>query len=123
MRYAIEGGSDRTALCHCRDCQISSGAPLVSWTVVAAGQFRVTRGEAVTHNSSGAAMRSFCGTCGTGLFYVNEEVLPGLVDVQTATLDDPEAFAPLAHIQVAERIGWMAQAHQLPQFDRYPDGG
>jgi hypothetical protein len=25
-----------------------------------------------------------------------------------------------AHIQVAERIGWMEQAHELPTFERYP---
>jgi hypothetical protein len=25
-----------------------------------------------------------------------------------------------AHIQVAERIRWMARAHELPTFERYP---
>ena len=25
-----------------------------------------------------------------------------------------------AHIQVAERIGWMKDAHRLPEFERYP---
>jgi hypothetical protein len=122
VRYEVDEGEHRTALCHCRDCRLSAGSPLVSWTAVAADRFRVTRGSAVTFNSSGAAMRSFCGTCGSGLWYVNEEVLPGLVDVQTATLDNPEAFAPQAHIQTAERIGWMASAHLLPEFARYPEG-
>jgi hypothetical protein len=47
-------------------------------------------------------------------------LLPGIIDVQSATLDDPNAFAPLAQIQIADRIGWMARAHALPMFDRYP---
>ena len=29
--------------------------------------------------------------CGTGLFYANANVLPGIVDIQSATYDDPEA--------------------------------
>lgn len=93
---------------------------MVAWTAFAAANFRVVAGEAVTFNSSGASMRSFCGKCGTGLWFVNEEMLPGIVDVQTATLDDPEAYPAQAHIQVAERIGWMSNAHELPEFARYP---
>jgi hypothetical protein len=47
-------------------------------------------------------------------------MLPGLVDVQSATYDDPAVVPPQAHIQVADRITWMAHAHELPEFDRYP---
>jgi hypothetical protein len=122
VRYEIAVGSDRTALCHCADCRRNAGAPMVSWTAVSSADFRVTQGEAVTFNSSGASMRNFCGKCGTGLWFTNEQMLPGIVDVQTATLDDPDAFPPQAHIQVAERIGWMKDAHGLPEFERFPDG-
>jgi hypothetical protein len=34
-------------------------------------------------------------------------MLPGIIDVQSATYDDPDAGPGRAHIQVAERIGWM----------------
>ena len=80
----------------------------------------VTQGEPKTINSSGAAMRSFCGNCGTGLFYRNSENLPGIVDVQTATLDNPEALAPQIQIQVAERVSWMKHLDRLPEFERFP---
>jgi hypothetical protein len=66
-------------------------------------------------------MRSFCADCGTGLFYRNAEILPGVVDVQVATLDDPEALPPTVHIQTAEQIGWMRTAHELPRIDRFPE--
>jgi hypothetical protein len=36
------------------------------------------------------------------------------------TYDDPDAVPARAHIQVADRIGWMERAHELPQFERYP---
>ena len=66
-------------------------------------------------------MRSFCPTCGTGITYRNEAYLPGIVDIQSATLDDPDALPVGAHIQVAERISWLAEAHNLPEFQRYPE--
>ena len=122
VRYEVEGMPEHAALCHCADCRKSAGAPMIGWTAFTADNFRVTRGEAVTFNSSGASMRNFCGTCGTGLWFTNEQMLPGIVDIQTATLDDPGAFPPQAHIQVVDRIGWMKQAHTLPEFERFPGG-
>ncbi len=57
--------------------------------------------------------RHFCGDCDTGLFYYNAEVLPGFVDIQTATYDSSEAVPARIHIQVAERTAWMERAHEL----------
>ena len=93
---------------------------MVAWAAFSENELTVTQGSPKTINSSGAAMRSFCADCGTGLFYRNAEVLPGIVDVQSATLDDPGALPPAAHIQTAERIGWMEHAHALPTFARFP---
>ncbi|WP_353216134.1 GFA family protein [Sandarakinorhabdus sp.] len=121
VRYAVAGGPMHVVLCHCADCRKSAGAPMVAWAMFPADAVTVTSGEPKTRNSSGAAMRSFCGDCGTGLLYRNADMLPGIVDVQVVTLDDPDAFPVAAHIQVAERIGWMATAHELPAFERFPD--
>lgn len=121
VRYQVEGDVVHSGLCHCIDCRKASGAPMMAWAAYKDEQFKVVAGEAVTRNSSGATMRSFCGACGTGLWYRNSEFLPGLIDIQIATLDNPDAIEPMAHIQVAERIGWMESAHALPSFERFPD--
>jgi hypothetical protein len=120
IRYELAAAPDRVSLCHCRDCQLSSGAPMVSWAVLPAGNLKITKGAPVTYNSSGDSFRSFCGVCGTGLLYVNETFLPGLVDVQSVALDDPSAFSPGAHVQTAEQPVWAAHVHDLPAFRRYP---
>jgi hypothetical protein len=122
VRYRVEGEPVHGALCHCRDCQQSSGAPVVAWTAFPAERFELIAGAATVFNSSGSAMRHFCPICGTGVYYTNEAVLPGLVDIQTATLDSPEALAPQVQIQTAERIGWMTELADLPEFERYPGG-
>ena len=120
VRYEVAGEPQHVALCHCSDCRKSSGAPMVAWAAFTEDQFKLIEGESVTFNSSGSAMRSFCPKCGSGLYYRNEEFLPGIVDIQSATLDDPEALPPGAHIQTAERLGWMETAHSLPAFERFP---
>ena len=123
VRYTVSGDPQHVALCHCSDCRKSAGAPLVSWAAFAEEDFVVTKGEARTHNSSGQSMRSFCPTCGTGLWFRNAQFLPGIIDIQSATFDDPGALAPQAHIQTAERIAWMKTAHELPEFERFPSAG
>ena len=120
IRYDVEGDPQHVALCHCSDCRRSAGAPLVSWAAFSEDELTVTQGQPITFNSSGAAMRSFCGTCGTGLFYRNADMLPGIVDIQSVTLDDPEALPPAAHIQVAERLHWMDDLDTLTRFERFP---
>ena len=120
VRYEVSGEPQHVALCHCTDCRTSAGAPMVAWAAFAEGEFALLQGELTTYNSSGTAMRSFCPKCGTGIAYRNEEFLPGIVDIQAATLDNPDALPAGAHIQTAERIGWMTEAHALPEFERYP---
>lgn len=120
IRYALEGEPQHNTLCHCADCRRCAGAPVVGWAGYPADALTVTAGEPNVYSSSEHARRHFCGECGAGLFYYNEQFLPGTVDVQTATLDDPEALPPQAQIQVADRIGWMKDAHNLPEFERFP---
>ena len=83
---------------------------------------KVITGAPKTINSSGAAMRSFCADCGTGLFYRNAENLPGLVDVQVSTLDNPDALPPTVQVQTAERQSWVPHLGTLPAYERFPSG-
>ena len=120
IRYEVEGEALTHALCHCSDCRRHSGAPMVGWTMYLQAAVRITKGTPTVYKSSPHGRRQFCASCGTGLLYSNAEMLPGLIDVQSATYDEPEAVPARAHIQVAERIGWMERAHELPQYHRYP---
>ena len=119
VRYEMTTEVAHHALCHCTDCRKASGAPATAWAMAAADQVTIT-GEPLTYASSEHGRRLFCGACGTGLFYTNDVVFPGMIDVQSATLDDPDAIPLQAQIQTAERIGWMTHLGDLPAFERYP---
>jgi hypothetical protein len=119
VRYDMPAETIHKAVCHCSDCQRHSGAPMVAWGLVGKDQLKV-EGETREYASSENGRRHFCPQCGTALFYTNDQIFPGQIDVQIATLDDPNAIRPDVQIQVADRIGWMTQLDQMPTFDRYP---
>jgi hypothetical protein len=120
IRYSVDGEAIVHALCHCTDCRRHAGAPMVGWAMFKTGEVTVTKGTPRVYGSSTDGRRHFCPDCGTGLFFTNDVVLPGIKDVQSATFDDPDLLPPRAHIQVADRLGWMKAAHELPAFERFP---
>lgn len=121
VRYRLEGEAEHHAVCHCADCRASAGAPAVAWIAVTQDRFAVLQGQLTTYEGRNGAQRQFCPTCGTGLFYRNEQMLPGIIDVQSATLDNAADFSPEAQIQCAERLPWITTLESLPAFERYPE--
>mgnify|MGYP003575731274 CR=1 FL=1 len=77
-------------------------------------------GDTREYVSSEHGRGHFCPQCGTSLFYTNDVVFPGLIDVQTGTLDDPDELAPQIQVQTAERVGRMERLKEIPAFERYP---
>ncbi len=119
IRFEVQGEPQHSALCHCSDCRKASGAHMVGWALFENDAVTIS-GEPVRYQSSQYGERQFCGTCGTSLFYLNQTIFPGKIDIQTATFDDQALFPPQAHIQLAEAAPWMAQVDELPKFDRFP---
>lgn len=120
IRYRMSPNLMHHALCHCSDCRRHSGAPMVGWALIQASDLEVD-GSPKIYASSADGRRHFCGNCGTSLFYSNEAIFPGLIDVQSATLDDGNAITPPgAQIQLAERLHYMDDLASMPRFDRYP---
>ena len=120
IRFQISGDAVHSSICHCSDCLGQSGAPVAAWAMVPTINLMV-EGAAKDYASSESGRRSFCGSCGTGLFFSNAPLRQmGMIQVRIAALEDPNVIAPKVQVQVAERIGWMASLDQLPTFDRFP---
>ena len=119
VRYEMPAETKHQAICHCSDCRRHAGAPLVSWALVPREAMKI-EGKTREYASSENGRRHFCPQCGTSLFYTNEAVFPGLIDVQTGTLDDPDTVPPTLQVQAAERVGWMNRLAEIPAFERYP---
>ncbi len=119
IRYEARGEPAHSAACWCADCRASAGATPVVWTLFPQDAVTIT-GTPVAYESSPGTIRKFCGKCGTGMFYYNETIFPGQVDIQAGTMDNPDAFPPQASIQLADAPHWEVRLKDLPRFDRYP---
>jgi len=129
IRYPLEGGclcravrfrvtalATESGYCHCRFCQLNSGAPVVAWAVVPIEAFAYTSGSPGVFRSSSWGQREFCATCGSFMLY-REQAAAKTVSINTASLDDPTAFPPDHHIFASRRIPWFETADDLPRYD------
>ena len=119
VRYSIESELKHSAVCHCETCRRTTGGLSTAWLGYPREGLKVS-GEPNTYSSSEGVERQFCGKCGTSLFYFNEPMMPGVVDILTVTLDDPAECPPTLHVQMADALSWEAGLDALPKFDRFP---
>ena len=118
IRYRVSGPPRATSLCHCDSCRRATGGPSLAWAIFDEDKVEITRGQLAVYASSPGVERGFCAACGTSLTYARAN-RPGLFDVTTASLDDPEAFPPTKEIWTEERLSWEAANPDLPQFAQF----
>ena len=118
IRYRADGPARSTSHCHCAACRRATGGPSLAWAIFDEGRVVFERGAPAIYQSSPGVERGFCPTCGTSLTYRRAN-RPGLFDVTTASLDDPEAFPPTKEIWCEQRLSWTAPNEDLPQFAQF----
>jgi hypothetical protein len=115
VRYRIQGEPLVSATCQCRSCRRASAAAIVPWLHVNMDDLSFTVGKPAEYNSSPSVTRTFCGRCGTPLTYWRTEYGPK-IDVTTCSLDDPDAFPPVAHVWTSHQLRWVKLTDGLPCF-------
>jgi hypothetical protein len=123
VRYELKSEPFDCGYCHCRTCQLSSGAPAMVFASVPDGDLAWTKGadEVRSVSSSSFGHRDFCGRCGTP-FLMKVDHQPETVDFSVATLDDPDSVAPGFHIFWSSRIDWFEPRDDLPRHEKFrPD--
>ena len=121
IKYTIKGKFRSQCFCHCRSCQLASGAPYVAWGTIDTNLFDVTRGSLKEISTPAGVTRGFCGQCGTSLSYLHEN-RPGELDICLATIDDPGMLQPDYHLWVADKLPWISIDDGLPQYQEWRSG-
>lgn len=105
------------AHCHCSMCRRAHGAPLVTWVGVPRAQLGFVSGEErlVRYASSDAARRTFCGRCGSTLFFEGDR-WPNEVHVARANVEGDVGVAVQAHCYWDDRAEWLPVGDALPRL-------
>lgn len=116
VRYELASEPFDAGWCHCRICQLVSGAPAMAFASVLVGNLRFSAGEdsVKRFKSSSFGHRLFCGACGTPLA-MKVDHQPETIDFSVTTLDDPAALKPRFHIFWASRVAWFEPSDDLPR--------
>jgi hypothetical protein len=123
VRFRLASDPFDCGWCHCRTCQLNSGAPAMAFASVKQDDWVPTAGadSIGTIRTSSFGRRFFCEKCGTPL-YVMVDHQPATRDFSIITLDDPEAIAPEFHIFWSSKVGWFHPGDDLPRHARFRPG-
>lgn len=112
VRYRIAAGPAKSVVCHCRMCQRATGNAFAPLMEVPSERIDWT-GAPAEWASSDIAVRGFCATCGTPLYYRSGET----TEIMAGTLAPPFAFRPFEQIAVESRRPWLADLPHLPEIE------
>lgn len=98
VRYRVTGQPVKTALCHCRYCQLRTGSAFGLSAYFEAGQVEhlsgVVKDYSFTTESGRRFTTQFCTECGTTVFWLLE-MTPDLIGVAGGTFDPPTFWFPV----------------------------
>ena len=117
VRFRVTPPSRFCSHCHCQNCRRAHGAAFVTWVGVPEAQLELVAGESELrrYRTDTGATRSFCGVCGSPLFYAGPR-WPGEVHVALASLEGEIDRAPGAHVYVDHGAPWFTITDTLPRY-------
>ena len=106
------------AHCHCSICRKEHGAGYVTWVGFDKHQvsFNTGKDELAWYESSPGAMRGFCRTCGSSIFFKSER-WAGELHIALGCINEPIDRQPQANVFFDRHVNWMPVDETLKQVD------
>jgi len=119
VTYMVTDAFEYAFICHCSDCQRTTGSAFKPFAGTGARHLTVTSGEEqLARLGDEANHNAFCSRCGSLLYSV---VRGGTyVHVTLGTLLEQPTIKPSAHIFVRSKAPWHVIGDALPQFQEFP---
>lgn len=122
LRYEATGPVLYSGLCHCLDCQKSTGSAFAAYMGVNSKDFVLTGPyQSYDHvlSDGRVSRRNFCPTCGSTVF--GGYPTTGTPTLYAGTLDDSSRFIPNNQIYTCVRRVWAhVPPGTLPEFEQMP---
>lgn len=123
IRYECNAAPMFTWICHCRECQRSTGGGGAVNAVFVASAVKFTRGQPKFHDSPGTSAhkthRGFCPECGSPIA-AKADLFPQIHGISAASLDDPDRLQLVAPIWTSSARSWDSMPPDLARFETTP---
>ena len=111
-----------TGVCHCRNCQKTSGAPFAAVVAVPAASLTVSgtlKQFDGTGDSGKPTHRGFCPECGSTITE-SADIMEGVVMLPVGTLDDTGWVNPTMQIYCEAAQPWVSLGGDMQRFPKMP---
>lgn len=109
-------------VCHCRNCQKSTGSAYATVVGLPADSLSVsgtTKQFDDVADSGKAAHRAFCPECGSTVTQW-VDTMPGIIMITAGTLDDPNAVKPAMQLYCDSALPWAIIGGDVTSFPKMP---
>jgi hypothetical protein len=124
VRYRLTERPMFTNCCHCRDCQKQAGSAFAINAIIETDRIELLSGEPQPVRMPTESGRPHdiyrCTQCQSAL-WSDYGGRPWVRFVRVATLDDPTAITPDAHIFARSKLPWVQLPPEARVFDIYYD--
>jgi hypothetical protein len=125
VRYSSDAEPVFSGLCHCKDCQKTTGTSYSVVVAVPTPSLTVT-GELKVWGSKGDSgqdtQSSFCPNCGSPVIGT-ADVMEGTSMIRARTLDDTSWLKPALEIYCDSKMPWVSLAGDRQNFPKMPGPG
>jgi hypothetical protein len=121
VRYQFEGDPLGLAVCHCEDCQCSTGSAFGMSLIVPERSFKLLTGSPKKYTKTATSGRPvdclFCTECGVRVYH-QAQYLKGTINIKPGTLDDRFWLEPTMHVWTGSKQPWVP----IPEGTRTVEG-
>ena len=122
IAFEADVNPDSVFICHCTDCQATSGTAFRTIVPASAETFRAVSGVPKTYvktaESGNRRVLAFCGTCGTHAWACDEGSDPGRISIRAGTVRQREQLPPRRQVWCRSAQAWLGDIGSLPGVER-----
>ena len=124
ITYEAEIDPQRTAVCHCTDCQMLSGTAFRIVVPTLPDTLKLRSGKVKVYIKTGESGRrrhqAFCPECGTPIYSSTDADGPKVYSLRVGTIRQRNALAPMLQIWTRSALPWLPSLGAVPCIETQP---
>ena len=122
LRYSADINPERVVICHCTDCQITSGTAFRTIVQARAADFEMLEGTPRIYEKMGESGNrralAFCDQCGSHIYAASAEEPPELYALRVGTLEQRDRLKPSMQVWCRSQLDWLGNIAELNALEK-----